>query len=151
MEKIFKKIKILIIFILNFYIIIADENIGEKNMNNIKVIIKNEIYKIKMQDNLSARNFIDKLPLEIDMYELNRNEKYGDIPSDIPKSERYSGKIEIGDLMLYGSDCIVLFYKSFSTPYTYSRLGTVIEKEKLIKNINEKDKKLRVIFLKGKN
>ena len=33
--------------------------------------------------------------------------------------------IHTGDLMLYDSDCLVLFYESFSSGYSYTRLGSV--------------------------
>lgn len=35
------------------------------------------------------------------------------------------GSIQTGDLMLYGSSCLVLFYESFRTSYSYTRLGRV--------------------------
>ncbi len=33
--------------------------------------------------------------------------------------------IHAGDLKLYGSSCLVLFYESFSTSYSYTSLGYV--------------------------
>ena len=60
----------------------------------------------------------------------------------------YSGNIEVGDLMLYGDDCIVLFYKRFYTPYSYTKLGRVVEKDRLQKNISEADHNLEIIFTK---
>ena len=50
--------------------------------------------------------------------------------------------------MLYGDDCIVLFYKSFYTPYSYTKLGRIVEKDRLQKNISEADYNLEIIFTK---
>lgn len=33
--------------------------------------------------------------------------------------------------MLYGSDCIVLFYESFRTPYLYMKIGSIDNPEEL--------------------
>ena len=79
---------------------------------------------------------------------LNGNEKYGIISKKIPSDRSYSGNIEVGDLMLYGDDCIVLFYKRFYTPYSYTKLGRVVEKDRLQKNISEADHNLEIIFTK---
>ncbi|MPN62234.1 hypothetical protein SDC9_209981 [bioreactor metagenome] len=65
------------------------------------------------------------LPLTINMIELNGNEKYFDLPKSLPTNSSNPGTIKNGDLMLYGSKTLVLFYKTFSTPYNYTRLGSV--------------------------
>lgn len=59
------------------------------------------------------------------MLELNGNEKYVNLAAKLPTDPKRVGRIEAGDLMLYGSDCPVLFYKSFDTSYSYTRLGHI--------------------------
>jgi hypothetical protein len=61
--------------------------------------------------------------MTITMTELNRNEKYYQMPNRLPTNARDVRAIKTGDLMLYGSDTLVLFYKSFTTSYSYTRLG----------------------------
>lgn len=56
---------------------------------------------------------------------MNGNEKYYYLPDNLPTSSSNPGRIQTGDLMLYGSSCVVLFYESFSTSYSYTRLGRV--------------------------
>ena len=43
---------------------------------NIKVIINNKTYTATLEDNKTSKEFINMLPLEINMQELNNNEKY---------------------------------------------------------------------------
>ena len=65
------------------------------------------------------------------MHELNGNEKYCYMNESPPASSRRVGQIRTGDLMLYGSDCLVLFYESFQTSYSYTPLGHAENAEEL--------------------
>jgi hypothetical protein len=76
-------------------------------------------------DNATATAFKGMLPMTIKMSELNGNEKYFDLSVNLPTNASNPGKIQSGDLMIYGSNTLVLFYKTFSTSYSYTRLGRI--------------------------
>ena len=59
------------------------------------------------------------------LFELHGNEKYYYLSKGLPTASSNPGTIRTGDLMLYGSTCVVLFYETFSTSYTYTRLGRI--------------------------
>ncbi|WP_103894597.1 cyclophilin-like fold protein [Pseudomonas sp. NFACC36] len=88
-------------------------------------------FAITLADNTAARAFVASLPLTLDMSDLNRNEKYATLPQAFPAQESKPGAIRNGDLMLYGTDTLVLFYLDFQTSYAYTRLGRVEDTAKL--------------------
>ena len=59
------------------------------------------------------------------MIELNGNEKYGNLQNSLPTNATNHKTIKCGDLMLYGATTLVLFYKTFATSYSYTKLGEV--------------------------
>ena len=59
------------------------------------------------------------------MSDLNGNETYYRFPTNMPSNPANPRMIENGDLMLYTSNTLVLFYKTFATSYTYTRIGKV--------------------------
>ena len=82
-------------------------------------------------ENDSTQAFASMLPLTLDMNELNGNEKYFYLDSSLPADSNNPGTINAGDIMLYGSDCLVLFYKTFSTSYSYTKIGSVDNPQQL--------------------
>ena len=82
-------------------------------------------FAITLTDNAAARAFVAQLPLTLDMSELNGNEKHADLPKALPANASRPGTIRNGDLMLYGTNTVVLFYETFNSPYSYTRLGRV--------------------------
>lgn len=84
-------------------------------------------FAITLADTQAARSFAAMLPLTIDMPDLNYNEKHAKLPKTLPTSTIQPGTIRNGDLMLYGSQTLVLFYLTFDSIYSYTRLGRVDE------------------------
>lgn len=99
---------------------------SEKNLiSNIKVMIDGKTYNAKIEDNEAAQNFANMLPLELNMSELNGNEKYAYLDKKLPTNVYNPKHIESGDIMLYGNNCLVVFYKSFDTQYSYTKIGNI--------------------------
>ncbi|GAB2490524.1 cyclophilin-like fold protein [Comamonas humi] len=82
-------------------------------------------FSITLAATEAARAFAALLPLSMDMAELNGNEKHSELPKALPASASRPGAIRNGDLMLYGSKTLVIFYLGFESAYAYTRLGRV--------------------------
>lgn len=105
----------------------TENNNGEDDMTTNKITVKvgEKTFTATLLDNSSAKAFKKLLPMTINMVELNGNEKYYDLSGSLPTNSSNVGSIQNGDLMLYGSRTLVLFYKSFPTSYSYTRLGRI--------------------------
>lgn len=93
--------------------------------DTVKITIGSTTFTATLASNSTATAFKELLPMTIRMSELNNNEKYYNLPKSLPTNASNPGTIRNGDLMLYGSDTFVLFYKTFSTSYRYTRIGSV--------------------------
>jgi 4-carboxymuconolactone decarboxylase len=82
-------------------------------------------FAITLSDNAAARAFAAQLPLTLEMSELNGNEKHAELPKALPADASRPGTIRNGDLMLYGTNTLVVFYSTFQSSYSYTRLGRV--------------------------
>jgi hypothetical protein len=93
--------------------------------NQMRIKIGSNTFIATLYDNATATAFKGMLPITVKMSELNGNEKYFDLSVNLPTNASNPGKIQSGDLMIYGSNTLVLFYKTFSTSYSYTRLGRI--------------------------
>jgi hypothetical protein len=91
----------------------------------LKITVGSDEFNATVYNNATATAFKARLPLTINMKELNGNEKYFDLPDKLPATASKPVTIQTGDLMLYGSNTLVLFYKTFSTSYNYTRLARI--------------------------
>lgn len=103
-------------------------------------------FAITLTDNAAARAFAELLPLTLDMPDLNGNEKHVSLPKELPTSESRPGTIRNGDVMLYGSKTLVVFYLTFDSSYSYTRLGRVNDPTGLARALGPRG--VRVIFSK---
>lgn len=103
----------------------SSNELSNNDSIKLKITIGNNTFTATVNNNATATAFKAKLPLTIVMTELNGNEKYFDLPNNLPTNASNPGTIQTGDLMLYGSNTLVLFYKTFSTSYNYTLLGRV--------------------------
>ena len=96
-------------------------NISSQTLMQVSVTVGSSTFLADIEDSETGRAFIAKLPLTLNMSELNGNEKYC-YGVELPTASQYYSTINAGDLMLYGSNCVVLFYGT-AGGYSYTRIG----------------------------
>ena len=105
----------------------SPNNINQSNevISSVKISINDKEYLINLENNETARSFTNLLPLELTMDELNGNEKYIYLDKSLKTDPVKPNHINAGDVMLYGDNCLVIFYKSFDTSYSYTKIGHI--------------------------
>ena len=94
--------------------------------------IKDKEYQIELVESETVNQIKSKFPFTITMNNLNGNEVYYYFNGDSFKTNQQSvGTINQGDIYLYQANCLVLFYKTFTTSYSYTKIGKVINPEGL--------------------
>ncbi len=99
--------------------------ITNKVMSDIKIEIGGRKFTATLFDNATTQALKSRFPLKLDMVELNANEKYADLPVSLPAKAFNPGIIKAGDMMLYGTSTLVIFYETFNTRYAYTRIGRI--------------------------
>lgn len=112
----------------------------------IKISVGEKIFYATLENNPTTQELMKKLPLEVEMTELNGNEKYFKFAESFPTDDKKIGEIHTGDLMLFGSNYLVVFTKIFrritvirgleklKIPKTCPKLWEVITFESSLKN-----------------
>ncbi len=97
----------------------------EKEANGMKIAVGDKEFPVNLESSDTVTALTEMLPLTLDMSELNGNEKYYYLDTSLPSSPEKVGHISEGDIMLYGDSCLVVFYESFDTLYSYTKIGNI--------------------------
>lgn len=109
----------------------------------ISIGVGSKNFEAELYDNPATMELLERLPMTITMGELNGNEKYYYMNKGLPQLTETVSRIHTGDLMLYGSDCLVLFYKDFDTSYSYTRLGKISDPAGLMEALGHGSVKIK--------
>lgn len=115
----------------------VENNIEGENMNinqneiKVNLIINNQTFTATLENNETTRKLIEKFPLTLNMEDLHLNEKYYYLDKSLPTNSYTPSTINKGDIMLYGNNCLVVFYDTFRNSYSYTRLGKIDNTEGL--------------------
>lgn len=90
---------------------------------SVTLSVGSKSYQAILYDNAASKELMERLPMEFEMKELHGNEKYYYLTEPLPADTESVGTIRTGDIMLFGSDCLVLFYEDFKTTYNYTLIG----------------------------
>lgn len=88
-------------------------------------------FKATLANTSAAREFAAQLPLTLNMADLHNNEKHAKLEKSISTDTHQPKRINNGDIMLWGSHTLVLFYKNFDTSYEYTRIAHIEDASKL--------------------
>lgn len=114
----------------------------------LRIEVNGRSFPVALSETPAAQALLARLPMTVRMAELNGNEKYCSLPAPLPADPQRLGSIRAGDLMLFGTDCLVLFYESFPTRYRYTPLGRVTDPDGLAEALGSGDP--TVVFLPEK-
>lgn len=103
------------------------ENVKESEevVNSMNIVINEKEYKLNLENNETVTELLTKLPLQLNMNDLNSNEKYVYLDFSLKNNPVNPKHINKGDVMLYTDNYLVIFYKNFDTSYSYTRIGHI--------------------------
>lgn len=111
---------------------------NNSNSKSAKLLIDNKEYSITLEDNETVDALVNNMPLDLSMNNLNGNEFYSYLDFTLPTNSYDPGKINKGDIYLYGNNCLVIFYESFNTSYSYTKIGK-LDNIEVLDNIKGKN------------
>ena len=112
------------------------------NSQKMNIQIDNKTFTVIVENNKTVKELYQKLPITLTMSDLNNNEKYCYLDFTLPTDSKSVKNIKKGDVMLFGNSCLVIFYKSFTTSYSYTKVGHIENPADIETALGKKDIKV---------
>ena len=112
------------------------------NSQKMNIQIDNKTFTVIVENNKTVKELYQKLPITLEMSDLNNNEKYCYLDFTLPTDSKSVKNIKKGDVMLFGNSCLVIFYKSFTTSYSYTKIGHIENPADIETALGKKDIKV---------
>lgn len=112
------------------------------NSQKMNIQIDNKTFTVIVENNKTVKELYQKLPITLEMSDLNNNEKYCYLDFTLPTDSKSVKNIKKGDVMLFGNSCLVIFYKSFTTSYSYTKIGYIENPADIETALGKKDIKV---------
>lgn len=134
---------------------IAAENTVKYQGNTMNITIGQSTFNAELANTKAAQELTALLPLTLEMQDHLSNEKFAELPKSLSRQDQAVGRIEAGDIMLWGGDTLVVFYESFQSSYRYTRLGKIQNTDGLKSAVGTEKVKMTFVpwfkALKGEN
>ena len=111
------------------------------------LLIGEKKFPFILENNNAANQLKEKLSIKLKMSGSVSHEKYYKFSDSFETNTYTPGTIEIGDILLYKDDHLVLFYETFTSTYSYTRLGKVTSTDGLKETLGSGD--VTVCWCKG--
>ena len=112
-----------------------EENMNSKEEIKIKLTLNNKTFNATLENNETTKELVSMFPMTLNMNDLHSNEKYNYLDTNLTTNASRQSRINAGDIKLFGSNCLVVFYESFNTSYSYTNLGTVDDVDSFVSEL----------------
>ena len=107
-----KKFVCLLILLMPAHSVLASA-LQTEDIAQMKIAVNNQEYDVILEENDTTSALQHLLPMTLSMSDLNNNEKYYYLEQPLPSNPEKVNSVSTGDIMLFGDDCLVVFYKDF--------------------------------------
>ncbi len=113
-------------------------------VNAMQLLINGQTFDLTLTDSATATDFVRLAPFSLTMQDHLTNEKFATLPTALTQNDRKIGKIQVGDVLLWQGDTLVIFYEIFESEYHYTRLGKINNPQGLKQALGQGDVVVRV-------
>lgn len=120
-------------------------DVESEKMISVKITVGNKVFTAKLYNNETTQALLLKLPMNINMTELNGKEKYYHLSENLPaQTTERPATIHAGEIMCWSSNSLVLFYNTHSNSYGgYVKLGYIEDISGLKESLGKENVEVR--------